>query len=43
MNGIVMIVIQEGPTEVGLTGRMCFVCSGVNIEKFAMCVPFLSV
>ena len=26
-----------------LTDRMCFVRSGVNIEKFAICVPFLSV
>ena len=43
MNSIVMIVIQKGLTEVGLTGQMCFVCSRVNTEKFAMCNPLLSV
>ena len=43
MNSIAKVVFQRCLTEVGLTGPMSFVCSGVNMEKFTMRVPFLSV
>ena len=40
LNSIIMVFVQK--TEIGLTGLFCFVCSGVSIEKFAICIAFLS-
>ena len=41
-NSINMFFFERCCTEIGLTGLICFVCSGVSIKEFVKCVPFFS-